>query len=169
MLKDRTLYFGAENVLATAQHHVLGSVDNEDKAILVDFDNVTCAKPAINNGFFGVVFAVEIALDDRSPFDTKLTRLSGFYLVSVGINAFGLEGRHGASGTGRLINKKVGADGSDDAACFGHPISSRRSCILNRLIKLADKVRLQLGATPADRKQAGCVGCGEFGMSNKLA
>ncbi len=41
------LDFGAVHVLAAAQHHVLGAVDDVDEPVVVDRGDVTGVQPAV--------------------------------------------------------------------------------------------------------------------------
>ena len=53
MLVDRRLDLAAVDILAAAQHHVLGAIDDEHVAVFVDGCDVTGTEPAILNGLSG--------------------------------------------------------------------------------------------------------------------
>ena len=61
---QRRLDFGAIDIFAAAQHHVLLSVDDINKAISIDARDVAGMQPAIGDRRSGGFGAVDIALDD---------------------------------------------------------------------------------------------------------
>ena len=64
MFKNRAFDFGTVNVFTTAQNHILGAVDDINKAFVINTRNVAGAKPAVLYGLCRGFGAVQIAFDD---------------------------------------------------------------------------------------------------------
>src|SRR3546814_6992186 len=67
MLIERILDLGRIDILAAAQHHVLGAVDDVEKPFRIEPRKVAGAHPAIDEGFGGGLRLVPIALHDHRP------------------------------------------------------------------------------------------------------
>ncbi len=137
VFEDRGLDLGAVDVLATAQHHVLGAVDDVDEPVVVHAGDVAGVQPPVGDGLGGGLGLVQVALDDLGALDPQLAHPADGQRLAVGVDDLGLEARHRRSRAVGTIDEEVGADGGDDAAGLGHAVAggravrwrrSRRSC-----------------------------------------
>lgn len=88
MIKQNGLDFGAVDVLAASQNHVLCPIDDEDEAVIVDSCDVAGSKPAVLDRLGGFRFAIEITPYDLRAAYAELTDLSNRNRFSVGIMHF---------------------------------------------------------------------------------
>ena len=163
------LDLGAIDVLATAQHHVLLAVDDEDEAVGVDLGDVAGVEPAVGDRFRGGLGAVQVALDHRGAAHPELADLALRDLVAVVVDALGLEGRHRRADAGRLVDEEVAAHRGDDPAGLGHAVAGVGPRGGDLGVDLGDQVRLQRRAAAAQAHQAGGVARGEVRVQQHLA
>ena len=73
---DHGLDLTGVDVLAASDDHVLGPVDENQVAVLVEPPDVTGVQPAVDDGFRGLLGPVEIAPHDVGALDHDLTGLA---------------------------------------------------------------------------------------------
>ena len=71
------------DVLASADDHVLGSVDEHQVSVLVEAADVAGVQPAVDEGLGGLLGSVQVAAHDVRPRDEYLAGLTVAYLLAV--------------------------------------------------------------------------------------
>ena len=168
---DGRLDLRAIDVLAAAQHHVLGPVDDEDEAVVVDAGDVAGVEPAVLDRLRRRLGSVEVALHhDRAAHAQLADDVgAGCQHVALGTDEASVEGGHDRSTRQRLVEVEPGGVGGDDAAGLGEAVAGGRPAAAERLLDLVDEVRLHRRAATGEAAQRRRVTGGEVGMSEQLA
>ena len=129
VLVDRGLDLGAVHVLAAAQHHVLGPVDDEHEAVLVDAGDVAGVEPAVADRVGGGLRPVQVALDHDRAAHAQLADRVGRRrdVVAELVDQLGVERRHDAARTTPAWRVQLRRVGGDDAARLGEPVAGGRA------------------------------------------
>ena len=147
MIEDGILDFGTIHILTAAQDHVLGSIDQIDKPVLIDETNITGVQPTIDDGFLGGFRAIQVTLNDRCAADADLTDLTGPQYLALGIDTASFQcGNHRSSALWEC-QKQIARDVGNDAADFGHAIPLCRLGALSFRSHLTDQIGLHSCAT----------------------
>ena len=85
VLVDGRLDLAAVHVLAAAQHHVLGAVDDVHEAVLVDAGDVAGVEPPVTDRVGGGLGPVQVALDHHGTAHAQLADGGGGPLEVVAL------------------------------------------------------------------------------------
>ena len=94
VLVERGLDLDAVHVLAAADDHVLGPVDDVDEALVVEPGHVAGVEPAVGEAGRGLRRLVEVALHDVRALDPELADLTDRQRGAVGVDDLHVADRH---------------------------------------------------------------------------
>ena len=145
VLVDRRFDLGAVDVLAAAQHHVLGAVDDEHVARPRRCGAMSPVwnQPSRMASAVASV-SVEVALDHDGAANAELTDGvgPGSSTLPSSSSRRPSSDRHDAPARRRLGGVELGGVGGDDAAGFGEAVAGRGHAVRERLVDLVDEVGL---------------------------
>ncbi len=159
MVVEHVLDLDAVDVLAAADQHVLGPVDDEEKALLVQPRQVAGAQPAFPEGFGGGFGLVPVEPDHLWALDPELPHLTdgqqGDAVARVAdLHVADGRGGAGAVGPGLIVLAGVAGEGGGG---LGHApaVAGRRT--REDLDDPPDQLRRRGRAAIGDRNQGGQV------------
>src|SRR5581483_6487482 len=91
VLEEHALDLDAVDVLAAADEHVLGPVDDVDEALVVEAGDVAAVQPAVSERLGRGLGLVPVALDDVRSADPELADLTGGQCIAVAVDDLDLD------------------------------------------------------------------------------
>jgi hypothetical protein len=152
--EDRALDLGGIDVLAAADHQVLGTVRQEQVAVVVEVADVTAVEPAVAE--FGLVGfgAVPVAADQRGCPDPQPSRYALWQFVALFVADAEIHRRMQEAGRAGLLAERTAGAGAAVGVGLGQPPARARVGIGNLVHEQARGARRRGRAAAADAAQA---------------
>ena len=168
MLEQRRLDLHAVNVLAAADHHVLGPVDDVDEALVVDTGDVAGVQPAAGERLGGRRGLVPVTLHDVGALDPQLADRPRREVVAQLVDHLEADHRYGgphAVGMGHVV---LSAVERRHRRRLGEAVAVGRDAAGEQLLDPAHELGRRGRAAIADVLHAGDVALREVGRLEHL-
>ena len=168
VLVDGGLHLRAVHVLAAAEDHVLGPVDQEQEAVLVEIADVPSMEPAVGQHLGVGLRTVQVAPEDVPATNPQFSVASRRLVGAVLGHDAGLHDRTRRPGRSRLGQEVLAGVDGDDAIGLGEAIAGAGAAF-HPVFDLLDQVGLHGRTATAERRDAGRVPGGEIRAVQELA
>src|SRR5262245_1643745 len=154
VLEDGGLDLGAVHVLTAADDHVLGPVDDEDEALVVDAGDVPGVEPAVGEGLAGGLRLPPVAAHDVRALDPELAGLALGEVSAELVHDLQIAHRHRGADAVGLAEVVGAAVARRHAGGLGEAVAVGGDAAGEHLVDLADQLGRRRSAAVADALHA---------------